>query len=196
MNGAIPAPGGISVFLDNCDSADTNYRMEHYKYEGSIVVASGTYKTGGASDGTTPISHKMVSLAGASFAFPLAGVPITAWNETVGSAITVTVDILHDSLTNLQDDEVWLEVEYLGTSGFPLALSADDRCTLLAAFGLSGSPADQTTSAASWTEALANDNEQKLSVTFTPREKGLIRATVMLGKPSYTVYVDPLLVIT
>ena len=183
---------GERIYLDNCDSGDTNYRMEHYKYQGSIVVDTATYKTGGASDGTTSISHKMVSLAtGPVLTSPLRGVPITAWNETVGSAITVTVDILHDSATNLTDADVWLEVEYLGTSGVPYSLFINDRMTDIMA-----TPADQTASASAWTEALANDNKQKLVCTFTPQEKGLIRAVVCLAKANYTVYVDPLLVIT
>jgi hypothetical protein len=40
---------------------------------------------------------------------------------------------------------------------------------------------------------MSNPNEQKLSVTFTPQEKGVIHATIRVAKASYTVYVDPLL---
>lgn len=189
VSGTNPGPGAVQVFLDNCDSADTNYRMAHHKYQGSTLHDTATYKTGGASDGTTSISHKMDATAGAMFTNPLVGPWITVWNEAIGSAITVAVDILHDSVTALQDDEVWLEVEYLGTSGFPLSLLITDRMT-----NILSTPADQTASAAAWTEALANDNKQKLAVTFTPREKGLIRARVCLAK-DYTIYVDPRLII-
>jgi len=114
---------------------------------------------------------------------------IQIWNETVGSSVTVTVDFLHDSVTNLQDDEIWLEVEYLGTSGFPLSLFVDD-----AAADVLATPADQTTSSATWTTTgMSNPNEQKLSVSFTPQEKGTIIAGVHVAKASYTVYIDPLL---
>lgn len=112
---------------------------------------------------------------------------IVRWNETVGSAITATIEILHDSATNIQDDEIWMEMQYLGTSGVPLSLFVDD-----AAADYLATPADQADSSASWTTTgMTNPNTQKLSVTFTPQEKGFIHAVVKLAKASYTVYVDP-----
>lgn len=187
ISGTIAAPGATQVYVDNCDSADTNYRMEHYKLQGSIRQETTIVRTSGASDGTTPISHKMVSLASGPTLFsPLEGPWMSIWNDSTGSK-TVTVEILHDSVTALTDAEVWLEVEYLGTSGFPLSSYAHDR--VADAFA---SAADQTSSAASWTTTgLTNPNKQKLAVTFTVNEKGPIRARVMLAKPNYTVYVDP-----
>ena len=114
-------------------------------------------------------------------------VALEAQREDVDAAI----EILHDSVTNLQDDEVWLEVEYLGTAGFPLSLFASDRMT-----DILSTPADQTTSSVAWTTTgLTNPNKQKLAVTFTPQEIGVVRCRVALAKPSYTVYVDPLLTV-
>lgn len=181
---------GMRAELYNCSASDQNYALWVEDYAGSIKHETTLVKTGGASDGTTPISWKMATSANAEYpAIILRSPEIQKWNETTGSAVTVTVDFLRDSATNLQDDEIWLEVEYLGTSGFPLSVFADD-----AAADVLATPADQATSAATWTTTgMSNPNEQKLSVTFTPQEKGLIIARVCMGVASTTVYVDPVL---
>ena len=181
--------GRSRVELVNCNNADTNYQLWVEDTFGTVKDEIVFVRSGGATDGTTPLSWEMVSTTSA-WAFPfraLKTVDFHRWIEDVGSPITVTVEILHDSVTNLQDDEVWLEVQYLGTSGFPLGLSVDDGPSDILA-----TPADQATSSATWTTTgMANPNKQKLSVTFTPQEKGPIYAVVHLAKSSYTLYVDP-----
>ena len=142
----------------------------------------------GASDGTTPLSHKMVSNANAEWNHQTLDSPeIVQWNETTGSAITATIEIVHDSVTSITDQQIWMEVQYLGTSGTPLALFVDD-----AAADYITATADQADSSASWTTTgMTNPNTQKLNVTFTPQEKGFIHAVVRLAVASKTVYVDP-----
>ena len=132
--GAVPGQGGVEVVLINCDSADTNYRYQRTTYQGTITQETTIVRTGGASDGVTPVSRKMVSSANAKFFSPLESEPILFWNETVGSAITVTVEVVTDNVT-LTDAEAWLEVEGLGTSGFPLATFASDRAADILATG-------------------------------------------------------------
>jgi hypothetical protein len=184
---AIAGPGGDEVRLDNCDSGDTNYKIDHRTYEGSVVQETTIVRTSGASNGTTPFSWKMVSLTGSQLYTPLASPPIAIWNESTGSELTATVEIVHDSLTNLQDDEIWAEVEYLGTSGYPMSLKASDRAASILA-----TPADQTDSSVEWTTTgLTNPNTQKLTVAFTPQEKGPVIIRVMVAKASQTVYVCP-----
>ena len=150
-------------------------------------------RTGGASDGVTPISGKLASNGDAEY--PLVVVEttdISIWNDSVGSSKTVTVEILHDSATNLTDGEIWLEVEYLGTSGFPLSsFVSDAKSDVLA------TAADQTTSSETWTTTgMTNPNKQKLSVTFTPQEAGYFQAKVYLAKASKTVYICPKLTVS
>jgi hypothetical protein len=187
-------PGPGSVFeLYNCDSADTNYRLEKKTEFGTITHETTVVKTGGASDGTTTLSWKMVSNADAEWNHQTLDSPeIVKWNETTGSSVTVTVDIIHDSVTNITDQQIWLEVQYLGTSGRPLSLFVDD-----AAADYITAAADQTDSSSTWTTTgLTNPNTQKLNVTFTPQEKGFIHAVVKLAVASKTVYIDPELVVT
>lgn len=180
---------GCRAEMYNCDSGDTNYRLWIEDYCGSIKSETTLIRTGGASDGTTGFSWKMGTSANVSaYAAPLISPELPAvWNTTVGSAVTVTVDVIHDSLTALKDDEIWLEVQYLGTSGFPLSSFISDAKADVLATAVS-----QDASAATWTTTgMTNPNEQKLSVTFTPQEVGFIQAKVYSGKASYTVYVDP-----
>jgi hypothetical protein len=134
----------------------------------------------------------MVTNANAEFPMLTLDMPeLHQWNDTTGSAITATVEILHDSATALTDKEVWLEVMYLGTSGYPLGSFATDTVDVLA------TAANQASSSATWTTTgMANPNKQALSVTFTPQEKGYIVATVRLAKASKTVYVCPKIDIT
>lgn len=177
---------GRTVIATNCDGADTNYRYEAYKLSiGSVRSETTVVRTGGATDGTTPASRKMATLAGSSYAAPLVGSESVLWNETIGTPVTATIEVLTDGVT-LTDAECWLEVQYLGTSGFPLGASASDQAALLA------TPVAQTASTATWTTTgITTPVKQKLHVTFTPQEKGFVQAVVKLAKPSTTVYVCP-----
>jgi hypothetical protein len=144
----------------------------------------------------------MASSANAEYPHqPLRSPEIVQWQGTVGSEITVTVDIVHD--TNVaagqgagtsyafMDDEVWLEVQYLSTSGFPLASFITDRVAVL------GTAADQASSSVTWTTTgVTTPVKQALAVTFTPQERGYLHATVCVAKASKTIYVDPKLTIT
>lgn len=184
------------VEMYNCDSGDTNYNLWIKDYLGEVVDETTITKSGGASDGVTGLSWKITSSSSAAFhnpfvsgeivrAFPGSDAEISGW--TPGASKTVTVEIVHDSATALNDDEVWLEVSYLGNNGTPLAAHANDaKANILA------SAAAQTTSSVTWTTTgLSSPNKQKLSVTITPQERGYLIARVYLAKASYTVYVDP-----
>jgi len=188
---AAPSLHGNRHSVQNCDSANTNYYLWTEDVMGSVKHETTLVKTGGASDGVTPISWKIVTTANADD-FPASAFvtdEIVRWNDTTGSSITVTVDILHDSVTNLTNGEIWVEVNYLGTSGNPLGVFVSDaKADILA------SAADQDASGATWTTTgMTNPNKQKLVVSFTPTVKGFIHAAVRTCKPSKTIYVDPVL---
>lgn len=187
-----PSNPGFRASMYNCDSADTHYRLLIHTAAGTIRDETTLVRSGGATDGTTSISWKMTTNTTANNTVnPLVSDDMAVWNTSVGSSITVTVEILHDSATNLKDNEVWLEVDYLGTSGVPLTTVTSDKAAVLA------TAADQATSSVTWTTTgLTNPNKQKLGVTFTPQEYGFIRARVCLGKASYTVYTDSEMTIT
>lgn len=188
-----PPAAGVRVEMHNCDSGDTNYRLWVEDYCGSIKSETTIIRTGGASDGTTGLSWKMASSANAKYPTHLLESPdIVIWNDTTGSSKTVTVEIVHDSAgagsgSKFQDDEIWLQVQYYGTSGFPLGTHITDcKADVLA------TAANQADSTETWTTTgLASPVKQALSVTFTPQEKGYFIARVVLAKASKTVYVCP-----
>jgi hypothetical protein len=187
LNGTFSSPAW-RIALYNCGAGDTNYRMYVQEYAGITTDETTLVKTGGATDGTTPISWKMASNANCNEAVSqMASPEIMVWNDTSGASKTVTVDVLHDSATNLTDAEIWLVVQELGTSASTLGVrQSDQRADPLA------TAADQTASSATWTTTgMTNPNKQKLAVTFTPQKKGPFICRVVLGKASKTVYVDP-----
>lgn len=192
VTGTHAGAGGMIVRGYSCDSADTHNRFFDYSFQGSIVQqTSARIRTGGATQGDG-VGHSwlMTGNGNATIAFPLGSPQLTAFNTSVGSPVTATVEILRDNATNLKDGEVWLEVDYYGTSGFPLGAFVSDRVS-----PIFGTPADQASSSVTWdTTGMSNANKQKLEVTFTPREAGYIRARVMLV-PNTSVYVDPYLTI-
>lgn len=183
-----PSSLGIRGELYNCAAGDVNYAMWVEDYAGSIKHETTIVHTGGASDGTTPISWKMASSANAEYpAIVLRSPEIFVPNTTTGASKTLTVEIAQDGTTTaLNDDEIWLEVEYLGTSGTPLALFASD-----AKADVIASAAAQANSSETWSGLSGTNKKQALSVTITPQEEGVYIARVCLAKASTTVYVDP-----
>lgn len=125
--GAITQPG-FRVELVNCDAGDTNYRTAIEDYTGSIRDSTTVVATGGATDGTTLKSFKMVttSQAGTGRWNGLETNPISIWNETIGSGQTATFELIADVGSLLTNAEFYTRLDYLGTSGFPLGLSVSN----------------------------------------------------------------------
>lgn len=181
-----PAQGALRVTAVNVDSASTNYRMQAVGFNGSMRQETTIVRTGGATDGATPVSWRMET--GLQY-YPLTSfesLPIEVWNATVGSPITVTAQVLTDGVT-LTDADAWIEVGYFDQSGNPLgAIVSDEKPNQLAA------SADQASSSESWTTTgITTPIKQQLSVTFTPQKAGTIRAVVKLARSNTVMYVCP-----
>jgi hypothetical protein len=176
---ATPPHAEISVI--RCDSGDTNYRTEKYTYTGTLTTETTIVRTGGASDGTTPISWKVITTANSERIYPFECLPIFAWNDSTGSALTVTVECRGAAIPNI--DEVWMDVEYLGTSGFPLGNFATSGHADLLATGTACTSSSET-----WGGSTASF---KLTKTITPQGKGPITVYVKIAKVSSTFYIDP-----
>lgn len=178
-----------TVRLHHCSSANQTYDFYETSYLGVVEDSTSIYRTGGASDGTTALSAKMVSSAGcAENIIALESPPIHGWTSSTTEK-TFTVEGVWDSATNIQNDEIWVELEYPADNSSGLGAIAKDKCAIL------GTPADQTASTATWegTGAWSHENKFKLSVTVTPGKAGPICARVYLAKASTTVYVDPMI---
>ena len=192
ITGTIVGQGGVEVNLENSDSQDpSNYpRFAYYTYEGSTIQATNCKLN-------ADYSMKMVSLAtGAKYYSQLISPKIVQWNSSVGTALKATVEII--STATLKNDEIWLEIEYLGTSGYPTSSFANDKHEhhIVSLVSGTGQGDNQDTSTAAWTEDLTSEVKQKLIVTsFTPQEAGYVIGRVYLAKANQTVYVDPHLTI-
>ncbi len=180
------------LLMNGCDDTTGNklYRMEYEDRYGGTKSNAATFRTtGGASDGTTPISWEITSSADASeFSEPTKTPPIPGiWVDTTGST-TFTFNCLWDSATDIQNDEAWIEAEFLEASADTGSGFVDDRPT-----NVLTAPGDQTTNAVAWTisPSMTNANEFELSITVTVNRVGPIILRACLGKPSTTIFFDP-----
>lgn len=185
-SGTQTLPRAGEVNLIRCDSGDTNYKTQKHGFTGDLTTETTIVRSGGASDGTTTVSWKVVTTANPEWHAPFECPPIVIWNETTGSR-TVTIEGVWDAGAVPNDDEIWVDVEYLGTSGFPLgSYASDGKATPLA------TAAAQTSSGSTWTTTgLATPQKFSLSKTVTINEKGPITAYVRVAKASSTFYIDP-----
>jgi hypothetical protein len=174
------------VFMIRCDSGNTNYRNEFHTWHADQTTETTIVRSGGATDGVTGFSGKVVTRTVSLYQYPYDFPPITIWNDTTGTAKTITVEGIASAVPN--NDEVWLEVAYLGSSTFPQGSRSSTRKLIL------GTAAANTTSTATWGGALTG--KFKMAVTITPQQKGPITAYVKIGKPSATIYIDPMITVT
>lgn len=176
---------GVSVKVHGTSGVNQIYDNAEYSYEGTVETDTATYLTGGATDGTTSFSHKLTSTANTlDNLMPAKGIPIHAWNENTTQK-TFFIECIVDSVTNLQNDEIWMEFDYPKNTGDVLGECARDKCATF------GTPADKTSSSASWTYSMTNPNKFRCQVTVTPGQAGPIAARICLAKPSTTVYYNP-----
>lgn len=182
-----PTSGLIGIDVVNCDSGATNYRHERYHYTGTQTVETTVVRTGGATDGVTPVAWKIVTTANSKWAFPFESMPLAAWNDTTAANVTVTVYGIWGGGAVPNNDEIWMEVAYPGSSATPIATinTANTKANNLASGTAQGS--DSSTWGGSTTAF-------KMSVTLSapqPAMKGPIYVTIKAAKASSTFYVDP-----
>jgi len=179
-----------AIKLHHCSDGNRAYDFQEVSLEGICSDETTIVRTGGASDGTTPISIKMVSSAVEGIEEGINGLespPIHGFTDSTTSK-TFTIEVVHDSATALQDDEIWMSLEYPANNTDGLGAITFSKCVPL------GTPADIPDSSEAWTTTgMTNSNTRKLSVTVTPGKKGPITARVYLGVVSTTVYVDPII---
>jgi hypothetical protein len=180
------------VITVRCDSGATNYKATRDEYSGSQVTETSITRVGGATDGTTPTSDKIVTNAQAAFLAPFRMLPLAIWNEVTGADVTVTVYGTINSASLPLNDEIWMDVQYLGSSGSPIAsiktTSKSHPLATGAAVSSDGSTWNGGGSGAGWSPF-------KLVATLTspqPQMKGYIYASVRAAKASATYYIDPL----
>ena len=186
ISGTYSHPGRVEMY--NYDNAGTSYRLWIEDYMGTIRDETTVVRTGGATDGVTPLSWKISGGGRAVYPSQVLYSPeFVIECTTTGLSRTLTVQGIHDGVSNLTDHDVRLEVQYLSSASAPLGASATSQVAdvLTAANNLTASTVAWTTS------GLTNPNKWSLAATFTPQLKGFIHGRVAVMKASQTVYIDP-----
>jgi hypothetical protein len=177
------------VELINCHDG-TSILNESYQPAGAVTTERTIVLSGGATDDVGTFSHKLVSNTNIDkYCNTLNGFWLDVEYQTLGSPKTATVEII--SSASLNNDEISLLLEYQSTAGSSVA----SIVTTLPATVLTTAAAVGT-STATWNASPATPVKQRLQVGFTPQLAGRVRGQVRLGKPSTTVYVDPVITIT
>lgn len=161
-------------------------------YSGSAAENTTVYLTGSTTDGVN-LSDKFTSTANIAFPGAFRGRWYYTYNSATGSSKTATIQCARDgSATQYKDNEVWIEVEYFGSSATPLGSFANDRMADVLA-----TPASQTAGSGTWTGLGGTNCKMDLAATFTPQLAGYVRARVCVAVPSISdLYVDPVVTIT
>lgn len=185
------SPAGPDVSYVRCDSAGTNYQYMRGQYQGQLLTETSIVRSGGGAIQGTPISWKIVTSANSSWASPFKSPQVMVPNYVVGSSKIITVygTINAPGLPN--NDEVWVEVCYLGSSSSPLGtVKTSTKVSILAAsnpVGTDGSTWGGGGSGVGWTPFA-------LATTLTSPNIGMqggIYVLVKAAKPSTTYYIDP-----
>jgi hypothetical protein len=185
---------GFVSQLVRCDSGATGYKSARYTYEGTETTETSIVRTGGAVDPLGQVqSRKIVTTANTQWLRPFRAEPYAIWNTTTGSNVTVTVYGTINAGAVPNNDDIWMEVEYLGSSATPLGtIVTTTKASLLAsnaAVASDGSSWDGGGSGAGWSPF-------KLTVSVTPGMAGVIEARIRVAKAATTYYIDPMPVLT
>lgn len=193
MTGTIAAPNLVNVdFVVSDSTANVLVREEHYQYSGSLVQNTTNVRTGGASNGTTATAWTVVTLAGAKAVYPFWCPDIYQWIDSTGSK-TISVNIANNSSIIADNLDIGFEVEYLGSSASPIGTMAS---TAPGALGLLSTTTDWTDVAGTEFWGGSTTNEQVMSKTVTINAKGWVRVRPYVLRAGFTVYIDPLIVVT
>lgn len=166
-----------------CAGSGIAYPHQRFRYAAALTPETTIVRTGGATDGTTPLAWKIVTTANASWLLPFESFPIAVWNETVGSPVTVTVYGIWGGGAVPNNDDIGIRVEYLGSSGSPIASAV---YSTKASYLATGSAL--TSDGSTWG---GGTTPFKMSVTFTPHLAGEFLVYIEAYRASTTFYIDP-----
>lgn len=182
---------GANVWVIGCDSGYGTWRNEIHNCQGDLTTELTTVRTTGASDGVTPYSWKMATNANArKDVNPFRSFPIAIPNDVItGSVVLTAYGIWNGAGGALpNNDDCWMEIEYLGDASSPMAsFATDGKADCLA------SASAQTSDSSTW--GAGSTTKFSMSKTITaPAQAGPIIVTLCVGTPSVTVFYDPAII--
>lgn len=194
----IATPAGSEVVeLVRSDSGATAYKSARYAYEGTETTETSITRVGGAVDPTGQVqTRKIITTANSQWLKPFKAEPYAIWNSTTGANVTVTVYGTLNAGAVPFNDDIWLEVGYLGSSATPLGtIVTTTKASVLAANAAVASDSSSWNgggSGAGWSPF-------KLVATLSSPQPGLagyIDVRVRAAKASTTYYIDPKIELT
>jgi hypothetical protein len=176
-------PGSAETLVINSDSAATNYRQEKYSHLGNQTVETAIIRSGGAYDGANRVAWKIVTGANAKFYMPFESMPMSFWNDSTAS-VTVTMYGVWGGAAVPNNDDIWFEVEYLGSALTPVG--SFQSCAKADVLATNAALTADTASV--WG---GSTTKFKMTNTFTPAMKGPFTVRVFAGAATSTFYIDP-----
>lgn len=174
ISGEFPDNNG-EVTVINCSAGNTTNVYEYHKDNGTLVEDETVYYKGTKYADGSNISWAVVPNNKATAYNPFYTPWISAWNNTVDSAVTAKIKLLTEE-SELTDTQLWVEFEYLADANSPLGTLYSTRNNN--PFG-DGDDLSNVAAGSAWEATpLTTPREYILSHTFTPKRKGLIRARV------------------
>lgn len=182
--------GRMEFSAVNLGPADDPTLLHLRKQQGDVISDSIVYRTGGASIEGVPVSYALITSSVATRHAPLE----TPWQYgTVEAGSRTWTAYVANAGAAFDNDEVWLEVEYLDTLDSPNWKSVRGRPVIDAA--ATTHPNDTS---GTWNNPFAT--QQLVSLTQTVGEGGLYRARLCVGVASIDLtrelYFDPQIVVT
>ena len=189
------AAGGCEISLYNTGPADSPTSLITSEYFGGLISSSAIYRTGGAVIEGDATAWLITTTSACSEAGPFSSPWIYDALTTTGSK-TFTIYLTNDSIA-FNDSEVWMELDYFGTSNDPRWSRASSRratITTTPAYLTSDGTSTWNGSGPSFTY------RRQVSVTVTIGEEGQYRARLVVARASVPssayLYVDPKVVVS
>lgn len=192
-----PINAGMIVQLVRSDFAGTSFKSARYAYEGTETTETSIVRTSGAIDPTGQAqSRKIVTTVNAQWLRPFRAEPYAIWNDRTAANVVVTVYGTINAGAVPNNDDIWMEVEYLGSATDPLGKIVNTtKASVLAAnaaVASDGSTWGGGGSGAGWSPF-------KLVATLSspqPAMAGYLHARIRAAKASATYYIDPQVVLS
>jgi hypothetical protein len=189
-----PTSTGMNVQLVRSDSSTATYKSSRSAYEGNETTETTITRVGTMTDpGGQAQSRKIVTTANSLWQRPYKGEAYAIWNNATGSAKNVDIFGTINSASLPNNDEIWIEVEYLGDASSTLGtIATTTKATILtagAAVTSDGSTWNGGGSGAGWSPF-------KLRASITPQLAGWVNVYIRAAKASTTYYIDPVPVIS
>lgn len=188
----IGRPGSGSV-VDQIvtDSGATNYKQQRDTEYGTLTASTSIYNN--ASDGTTPISWQVITTGNAKPQCPFECFGIV--RKVPAGTYAASKVFITCATPLLKTNDVWVDVQYLGANyalGSPATSYGAGSGSATAIQLPQGTiPATLVAASPGWAVGSLGYDYQLTIPSFTTAIAGEVLFVVKVGKPSFTVNVDP-----